>query len=49
MFNYFRPTWDGGQYEGDENVRLEILRSAEEFGADYIDYELKVNILSWLC
>lgn len=40
---YFRrPTWEGGQYDGDENERLEALRFAMEFGADYIDVELQV-------
>ncbi|KAF8401566.1 hypothetical protein HHK36_012508 [Tetracentron sinense] len=38
----FRPTWEGGQYEGDENRRLDALRLAMELGADYIDVELQV-------
>ncbi|XP_015891009.3 bifunctional 3-dehydroquinate dehydratase/shikimate dehydrogenase, chloroplastic isoform X1 [Ziziphus jujuba] len=41
LFTY-RPTWEGGQYDGDENERLEALRFAMEFGADYIDVELQV-------
>ncbi|KAK6232818.1 hypothetical protein SCA6_002891 [Theobroma cacao] len=38
----YRPKWEGGQYEGDENSRLEALCLAREMGADYIDFELKV-------
>lgn len=38
----FRPTWEGGQYNGDESKRQEALRLAMELGADYIDVELKV-------
>ncbi|KAL4341047.1 hypothetical protein GQ457_08G013650 [Hibiscus cannabinus] len=38
----YRPKWKGGQYEGDEHSRLEVLRLAAEMGADYIDFELKV-------
>ncbi|KAJ4722264.1 bifunctional 3-dehydroquinate dehydratase/shikimate dehydrogenase, chloroplastic-like [Melia azedarach] len=41
LFTY-RPTWEGGQYDGDENERLDVLRLAMEFGADYIDVELQV-------
>ncbi|KAF5199225.1 Shikimate dehydrogenase (NADP(+)) [Thalictrum thalictroides] len=37
----FRPKWDGGLYEGDENSRLNALLVALEFGADYIDIERK--------
>ncbi|KAH0933910.1 hypothetical protein HID58_011027 [Brassica napus] len=36
------PKWEGGQYEGDENERLDALRLAMELGADYIDVELQV-------
>ncbi|KAL0719864.1 hypothetical protein Bca4012_069188 [Brassica carinata] len=36
------PKWEGGQYEGDENERLDVLRLAMELGADYIDVELQV-------
>lgn len=43
IFMYFsRPTWEGGQYDGDEKTRLDALRLAMEFGADYIDVELQV-------
>ncbi|GLT87405.1 hypothetical protein SLE2022_054910 [Rubroshorea leprosula] len=38
----FRPTWEGGQYKGDESKRQEALRLAMELGADYVDVELKV-------
>ncbi|KAJ4956139.1 hypothetical protein NE237_012922 [Protea cynaroides] len=38
----FRPKWEGGQYEGDEQSRLDALKLAMELGADYIDVELKV-------
>ncbi|KAK3200466.1 hypothetical protein Dsin_023881 [Dipteronia sinensis] len=38
----YRPKWEGGLYEGDEQQRLEVLHLAEELGADYIDIELKV-------
>ncbi|KAL6989590.1 hypothetical protein U1Q18_015342 [Sarracenia purpurea var. burkii] len=37
-----KPKWEGGQYEGDENERLDTLRLARELGADYVDLELKV-------
>ncbi|XAR52528.1 Shikimate dehydrogenase [Bertholletia excelsa] len=38
----YRPIWEGGQYEGDENKRQDALRVAVELGADYIDVELQV-------
>nr|GMD68336.1 bifunctional 3-dehydroquinate dehydratase/shikimate dehydrogenase, chloroplastic-like isoform X2 [Ipomoea batatas] len=41
LFTY-RPTWEGGQYDGDEKSRLDALHLAMELGADYIDIELKV-------
>ncbi|TYH53138.1 hypothetical protein ES332_D09G077900v1 [Gossypium tomentosum] len=41
LFTY-RPVWEGGQYDGDEKKRLDVLRLAMELGADYIDVELKV-------
>lgn len=37
-----RPTWEGGQYDGDESTRQAALRRAMELGADYVDIELKV-------
>ncbi|XP_056842638.1 bifunctional 3-dehydroquinate dehydratase/shikimate dehydrogenase, chloroplastic isoform X2 [Raphanus sativus] len=41
LFTY-RPKWEGGQYEGDEKERLDVLRLAMELGAEYIDVELQV-------
>ncbi|KAI4317661.1 hypothetical protein L6164_025512 [Bauhinia variegata] len=41
LFTY-RPKWEGGMYDGDENKRLDALRLAMELGADYIDVEFKV-------
>ncbi|XP_010546914.1 PREDICTED: bifunctional 3-dehydroquinate dehydratase/shikimate dehydrogenase, chloroplastic [Tarenaya hassleriana] len=41
LFTY-RPKWEGGQYEGDETERQDVLRLAMELGADYIDVELQV-------
>ncbi|KAA8545023.1 hypothetical protein F0562_019760 [Nyssa sinensis] len=38
----YRPKWEGGQYDGDEHMRLEALHLAKELGADYIDLEFKV-------
>ncbi|XP_059632659.1 bifunctional 3-dehydroquinate dehydratase/shikimate dehydrogenase, chloroplastic isoform X2 [Cornus florida] len=38
----YRPKWEGGQYDGDENRRLNALRLAMELGADYVDVELQV-------
>ncbi|GMH07775.1 hypothetical protein Nepgr_009615 [Nepenthes gracilis] len=37
----FRPTWEGGQYDGDESKRQGALQRAVELGASYIDIELK--------
>ncbi|XP_031247854.1 bifunctional 3-dehydroquinate dehydratase/shikimate dehydrogenase, chloroplastic-like isoform X2 [Pistacia vera] len=41
LFTY-RPKWEGGQYDGDEKERLDVLQLAMELGADYIDIELQV-------
>ncbi|WOL18862.1 bifunctional 3-dehydroquinate dehydratase/shikimate dehydrogenase, chloroplastic-like isoform X2 [Canna indica] len=38
----YRPKWEGGEYDGDEQQRLETLCSAMELGAEYVDIELKV-------
>ncbi len=35
----YRPTREGGMYEGDEGPRLEVLRQAARLGADYVDVE----------
>lgn len=36
----YRPAWEGGQYEGEEEPRLAALWTAVECGAAYIDCEL---------
>ena len=36
----YRPTWEGGQYDGDESERLATLWRAHELGAAYVDCEL---------
>lgn len=36
----YRPTWEGGQFDGDEIVRLRALWCAVEAGAAYVDCEL---------
>lgn len=38
-----RPKWEGGNFEGDEESRLEILKGAIETGFDYIDLEIKMD------
>ncbi|KAL2345741.1 hypothetical protein Fmac_007026 [Flemingia macrophylla] len=38
----YRPTWQGGKYEGDETKRQDVLRLAMDLGADYVDVELQV-------
>ncbi len=37
----FRPTWEGGLYDGEEAPRLAALKYAAALGADFIDIELK--------
>lgn len=37
----YRPKWEGGLYDGDENTRLEALKLALELGADFIQVEFK--------
>jgi hypothetical protein len=44
-FFVHRPTWEGGQYEGDDATRFETLRLAMELGVDYVDVELKVRLI----
>jgi 3-dehydroquinate dehydratase/shikimate dehydrogenase len=34
-----RPTWEGGRFEGQEDVRARILARALECGADFVDVE----------
>jgi 3-dehydroquinate dehydratase/shikimate dehydrogenase len=36
----YRPTWEGGQYGGEEEPRLAALWTAVEAGAAYVDCEL---------
>ncbi|KAM3272956.1 hypothetical protein ACQJBY_042790 [Aegilops geniculata] len=38
----YRPKWEGGEYEGDDEPRFEALQLAMELGAEYVDIELKV-------
>ncbi|KAK6915503.1 Protein kinase domain [Dillenia turbinata] len=38
----YRSKEDGGQYEVEEDARVEALLLAKEFGADYIEYEVKL-------
>ena len=38
----YRPTWEGGQYAGEEAPRLATLKLAMELGAAYIDVEFLV-------
>nr|UIP35189.1 bifunctional 3-dehydroquinate dehydratase/shikimate dehydrogenase 1 [Leucojum aestivum] len=38
----YRPKWEGGQYEGDDFKRFEVLQLAMELGAEYVDIELQV-------
>ena len=36
-----RPKWEGGEYEGDESIRLGMLEDACLHGADYVDVEFR--------
>ncbi|HEV3026713.1 MAG TPA: shikimate dehydrogenase [Planctomycetota bacterium] len=36
-----RPTWEGGQYAGDEALRFGLLEDACLHGADYVDVEFR--------
>lgn len=38
----YRPTWEGGKYDGDEASRLATLKLAAALGADYVDVEFLV-------
>ncbi|KAJ3681077.1 hypothetical protein LUZ60_015566 [Juncus effusus] len=38
----YRPKWEGGEYNGDDDSRLKALLIAMELGAEFIDIELKV-------
>jgi len=35
-----RPTWEGGQFDGEEEARLAVLCEAFELGAPFVDCEL---------
>ncbi|KAJ1695239.1 hypothetical protein LUZ63_011937 [Rhynchospora breviuscula] len=39
----YRPKWEGGEYDGDDETRLEVLLLAVQLGADYVDVEFKVG------
>lgn len=36
-----RPVWEGGFYDGPENIRIALLMQAVEAGAAYVDIEIK--------
>ena len=36
-----RPLWEGGNYKGNEDSRIALLREAVSLGAEYIDVEFK--------
>ncbi|KAL3537959.1 hypothetical protein ACH5RR_001325 [Cinchona calisaya] len=38
----YRATSQGGQYDADDQTRLETLQLAKELGSDYVEFELKV-------
>jgi 3-dehydroquinate dehydratase/shikimate dehydrogenase len=38
-----RPRWEGGEFSGSEEARLELLLFAAFLGAEYIDYELEAD------
>ncbi len=40
---FFRPSWEGGEYKGDEESRLQVLRKVVELDADFVDVELQVS------
>ena len=40
---FYRPKWEGGEYEGEDEPRFEALQLAMELGAEYVDIELKVG------
>ncbi|TKW28919.2 hypothetical protein SEVIR_3G361800v4 [Setaria viridis] len=46
----YRPKWEGGEYEGEDEPRFEALLLAMELGAEYVDIEHKVvvNFLKFL-
>ena len=38
-----RPTWEGGRFDGGEDVRLTILDEAVRLGAEYVDVEFRAD------
>jgi 3-dehydroquinate dehydratase/shikimate dehydrogenase len=38
-----RPAWEGGRFDGSEEERERILRSAHQLGADYVDLEWRAR------
>ena len=38
-----RPVWEGGNFAGEEDERLQILRTAVQSGAQYVDIEMKTG------
>jgi 3-dehydroquinate dehydratase I len=38
-----RPTWEGGQFSGSEQDRIDLLLAALEAGAAYVDIELQAE------
>lgn len=39
----FRPVWEGGYYEGNEEYRLDVLQEAIKNKFDYVDIEMKTD------
>ncbi len=39
-----RPTWEGGEFAGEEEARFAILTKAIESGASYVDVELEADV-----
>jgi 3-dehydroquinate dehydratase/shikimate dehydrogenase len=38
-----RPSWEGGEFTGSEEERLDMLAAASLLGADYVDIELRAG------
>lgn len=43
-----RAKWEGGEWEGDEVTRQDLLRTAIDLGAEYVDVELKVFFFAFV-
>ena len=39
-----RPTWEGGQFVGSEQKRIDLLCRAVQSGAQYVDIELRTEV-----